>query len=94
MSRLTWPQICGSDEFRGRWVALDRCKYDPRTARPMEGVVVDTDEDLVALCSRMQASDSKHCAILFCEPAGFLDDGPPGSSRRSSPPPTPPRAYH
>ena len=66
-SRLTWPQICRSDEFRGRWVALDRCKYDPRTAQPTEGTVVDADEDLVALCSRMQASDSKHCAILFCE---------------------------
>jgi hypothetical protein len=93
-SRLTWPQICRSDEFRGRWVALDGCKYDPGTAQPAEGFVVDSDEDLVSLCSRMQASDSKHCAILFCEAMGFLDDGPPGSSRRASTPPTPPRAYH
>ncbi len=66
-SRLTWPQICESDEFRGCWVALDGCRYDPRTAQPTEGTVVDADEDLVALCSRMQASDSKYCAILFCE---------------------------
>ena len=92
-SRLTWPEICGSDEFRGRWVALDRCKYDPRTARPMESEVVDTDEDLVALCSRMQASDSKHCAILFCEERDASDDGAPASSRSFHPPP-PPRAYH
>ena len=87
-SRLTWPQICRSDEFRGRWVALDECHYDPRTAQPAEGTVVDADEDLVALCCRMQASDSRHCAILFCDE---LDDALPRSSRPS---PTPPRAYH
>jgi hypothetical protein len=59
----------------------------------MEGVVVDTDEDLVALCSRMQASDSKHCAILFCEERDASDDGAPASARSFHPPP-PPRAYH
>jgi hypothetical protein len=94
-SRLTWPQICGRDEFRGRWVALDRCTYDPRTAQPTEGTVVDADEDLVALCSRMQASDSKYCAILFCDERMIADEGSPASARASSlPPPTPPRAYH
>jgi hypothetical protein len=91
-SRLTWPQICRSDEFRGRWVALDGCTYDPRTAQPAEGTVVDADEDLVALCSRMQQSDNKHCAILFCdERYASRSDAPPASSR---PTPTPPRAYH
>jgi len=94
-SRLTWPQICRSDEFRGRWVALDDCKYDPRTAQPTEGVVVDADEDLVDLCSRMQASDNKHCAILFCDDRILQEETPPPSSPRPSrPPPTPPRAYH
>jgi hypothetical protein len=95
-SRLTWPQICRSDEFRGRWVALDRCKYDPRTAQPTEGTVVDADEDLVALCARMQASDSKHCAILFCDERVMVEDADPASARRPSvaPPPPPPRAYH
>ena len=90
-SRLTWPQICRSDEFRGRWVALDECRYDPRTAQPTEGTVVDADEDLVALCSRMQASDSKHCAILFCDSRAGRDDSAPLSSRAT---PAPPRAYH
>lgn len=91
-SRLTWPQICGSDEYRGRWVALDGCRYDPRTAQPTEGTVVDADEDLVALCSRMQASDSKYCAILFCDERVTAGDVAPLSSNRS---PTPiPRAYH
>jgi hypothetical protein len=90
MSRLTWPQICGSNQFRGRWVALDECRYDPRTAQPTEGTVVDADEDLVTLCSRMQDTDSKHCAILFCDER-VSDEGPPLSSR---PVPNPPRAYH
>ena len=89
-SRLTWPEICGSDQFRGRWVALDECRYDPRTAQPAEGTVVDADEDLVALCSRMQDTDSKHCAILFCEER-VQDERVPVSSR---PTPNPPRAYH
>ena len=91
--RQTWPQICKSLQFRGRWVALDECKYDPRTAQPTEGTVVDADADLVALCSRMQASDNKHCSILFCEDR-LEDDSPPSSTRRSVPPPAPPRAYH
>jgi hypothetical protein len=89
-SRLTWPQICRSDSYRGRWVALDGCHYDPRTAQPTEGTVVDADEDLVALCSRMQDSDSKHCAILYCDERP-VDETPPLSSR---PTPNPPRAYH
>ena len=93
-SRLTWPQICGSEEFQGRWVALDRCKYDPRTAKPTEGTVVDADEDLVALCSRMQASDNKHCAVLFCDEQVSAEEAAPASSRPTGPPPTPPRAYH
>ncbi|HLK39836.1 MAG TPA: hypothetical protein VKU41_23935 [Polyangiaceae bacterium] len=92
-SRLTWPQICRTDEFRGRWVALDDCRYDPRTAQPTEGTVVDADEDLVALCARMQASDSKHCSILFCEDRPG-EELVPTSTRSSVPPPSPPRAYH
>ncbi|HEY8038741.1 MAG TPA: hypothetical protein VIF15_03075 [Polyangiaceae bacterium] len=90
-SRQTWPQICGNDEFKGRWVALDECKYDPRTAQPTEGTVVDADEDLVALCSRMQQTDSKHCAILFCDERPSIEEPPPVSSRAT---PNPPRAYH
>ncbi len=90
-SRLTWPQICRTEAFRGRWVALDDCKYDPRTAQPSEGTVVDADEDLVALCNRMQASDSKHCAILYCDEARAADEPAPITARFA---PAPPRAYH
>ena len=89
-SRLTWPQIKQKSEYRGLWVALDECRYDAKTAEPVEGSVVDADEDLVALCSRMQDSDSKHCAILYCDER-VPDDRPPVSAR---PTPNPPRAYH
>lgn len=80
--RLTWPEIRKSDKYRGVWVALDHCKYDARTAQPLEGDVVDSDEDLVELCNRMQQSDNKHCAILFCEEEDYA--APPASYRSPS----------
>ena len=37
-SRLTVAlNLPRSDEFRGRWVALDECSYDPRTAEACRG---------------------------------------------------------
>jgi len=78
-SRLSWLQIRGSREFAGRWVALDSCRYDEKTARPVEGTVVDSDEDLVALCNRIKEGDNRHCAIVFCDEA---DSEPPPSVRR------------
>lgn len=66
-SRMSWPEIRRCAEYRGRWVALDNCHYDGRTAEPVEGTIIDADEDLVALCSRIRESDNKHCAIVFCE---------------------------
>jgi hypothetical protein len=91
-SRLTWPQIKQSDAYRGLWVALDGCRYDARTAQPVDGVVVDADEDLVALCNRMQAGDSRHCAILFCDDEEALTPPspalPPPRPRISSSPPS------
>jgi hypothetical protein len=89
-SRFTWSQIRQTDEFRGRWVALDNCKYDARTAQPVEGSVVDSDEDLVELCSRIQDGDNRHCAILFCDDAE-LD--PPSARPPSVRPPAAPRPY-
>ena len=59
-------------------MALDQCRYDARTAQPVEGSVVDFDEDLVSLCARIQESGSRHCAILFCDEAELE---PPRSSR-------------
>lgn len=65
-SRMTWDAICRSDEFRGRWVALDEARYDEETGRATEGAVVDVDDDLVELCARIRESERKNCAILFC----------------------------
>ena len=84
--RLTWPQIKQKSEYRGLWVALDECRYDAKTAEPVEGSVVDADEDLVALCSRMQAGDKCHCAILFCD--GDAEALPPAPAKLSSGPPS------
>jgi hypothetical protein len=66
-SRLSWPEIRQSEAYRGRWVALDNCVYDVKTAKPVEGSVVDCDDDLVKLCTRIRSGDNKNCAILFCE---------------------------
>jgi hypothetical protein len=76
-----------SDEYRGRWVALDNCRYDAKTAQPVEGTIIDADEDLVELCTRIRQSENKHCAILFCDD---LEEAPPPSSstRRPSYPPS------
>lgn len=65
-SRMSWEAICRSDEFRGRWVALDEARYDEETGRATEGSVVDVDDDLVELCARIRESERKNCAILFC----------------------------
>lgn len=86
-SRMTWPQIRQSEEFRGRWVALDNCRYDARTAQPVEGTIVDADDDLVELCTRIRQSENKHCAILYCEETPDETPVPP-ASRRGSPAPS------
>ncbi len=66
-ARVAWRELCRSDEYRGCWVALDNVRYDPATAQPVEGEVVDADEDLADLCARMRSTDRTACAILHCE---------------------------
>ena len=65
--RLTWRQICLSADYQGRWVALDNCRYDRSVAAPIEGDVVDADEDLATLCDRIREADRSRCSIVFCE---------------------------
>lgn len=77
-TRLPWPEICRSEQYRGRWVALDNVRYDPATSQPIEGEVVDADEDLGDLCTRMREADRTSCAILHCEE----EAGAPMSVRR------------
>jgi hypothetical protein len=66
-ARMTWPEMCRSEEYRGRWVALDNIRYEPSSTQPQEADVVDSDEDLGELCSRMREADRTACAILFCQ---------------------------
>lgn len=77
---VKWSELCASEEFRGRWVALDGCRYD-ETARPLEGMLVDSDEDLVELCNRIRHKGGRECAILYIEEARRLSTPPPPSVR-------------
>jgi hypothetical protein len=87
--RMTWPEICGSEDLLGRWVALDNVRYAQGTSQPAEADVVDADEDLADLCSRMRESDRTACAILFVE-----EEAISSVSTRRGPSPIPPRAAH
>lgn len=82
---MTWREICRSDAYRGRWVALDKVRYDQIRSQPIEAEVVDADEDLGALCTRIRESDRTACAILFCEDEPF--DRQPAVRRSPAPPP-------
>lgn len=84
---MTWSEVCSSDRFRGRWVALDNVRYASGSTIPVEAEVVDADEDLAELCARMRAADRTACAILFCD-----EPVPPTSVRR--PAGYPRRAVH
>lgn len=64
---MTWEEICQDDALRGRWVAIGDCTYDETTGRATEGLVVDSDDDLAELCSRMRASAFKNCSIVFAD---------------------------
>ena len=77
--RLTWREICLSADYQGRWVALDNCRYERSATAPIEGDVVDADEDLATLCDRIREADRSRCSIVFCEEAE------PASARRAPP---------
>ena len=72
---MTWPELCRSEQFKGLWVALDNCRYDPSTLQPIEGDVVDADEELAELCGRMREAGRSSCSIMFCEDE-VLIEGP------------------
>ncbi len=67
VSRMTWSELSRSETYKGLWVALDNCRYDVATRRPVEGDVVDADPELSELCARMRETGRCSCAILFCE---------------------------
>ena len=88
-TRMTWPELCRSDKFRGLWVAIDNCRYDPSTRQPVEGDVVDSDPQLSELCSRMREAGRSACTILFCDGDVYVEPAAP----RSSPPQSVRRAF-
>lgn len=79
---MTWPELCRSEQFKGLWVALDNCRYDQATLQPVEGDVVDSDEELAELCGRLQEGGKSSCAILYCEDEVLVE------ARRPSTPPS------
>jgi hypothetical protein len=80
-AKMTWSELCRSERFKGMWVALDNCRYDKSTLQPLEGDVVDSDEELAELCGRLREAGQSACAILFCEDEVLVE-----SRRPSSPP--------
>ncbi len=88
-TRMTWPELCRSGQFKGLWVALDKCRYDQETRQPIEGDVVDSDEELSTLCARMREAGHCSCAILYCE-----DDVLVESDRMAPPPRSERQAHH
>lgn len=88
MTRMTWPELCRSDKFRGLWVAIDNCRYDHETRQPVEGDVVDSDPELSELCARMREAGQSACTILFCDGDVYVEPAPeraapPSISRRA-----------
>ena len=64
-SFTSWTEAAKTDELRGHWVALDNCRYDRVSNQPVEGDIVDSDEDLAELCARLQRSSKSKCTILY-----------------------------
>ena len=87
-ARMSWLELVRSGQLKGLWVALDNCRYDQVTHQPIEGDVVDADEELTELCARMREAGRTACAILRCDDAVMVDAAPPPGSvpleRRSS----------
>lgn len=72
-SRPPQSQFRDRHPYRGLWVALENCLYDGETKKPVEGDVVDSDEDFAALHSRMRRSGRCACAIVFCDETVSLE---------------------
>jgi hypothetical protein len=80
---MTWPELCHSEQFKGPWVALDNCRYDSATRQPVEGDVVDADDELSELCARMREKGRSSCAILFCDDEVLVESRRHGSAPTS-----------
>ncbi|MFO0611908.1 MAG: hypothetical protein U0414_04920 [Polyangiaceae bacterium] len=65
--RAFWVDLCATEAFSGRWVAVDAVSYRPHADEPHEVEVVDADDDLTALVSRMRANARTSCSVLQCK---------------------------
>lgn len=65
--RAYWVDLCATEAFSGRWVAVDAVSYRPHAEEPHEVEVVDVDDDLSALVSRMRATARTSCSVLQCK---------------------------
>ena len=70
LPRMTWDEICTHEALRGRWVAMSDCSFDDATGRTTAGLVVDADDDLAELCSRIRDSEWKNCSIVLVDDSG------------------------
>ena|SRR6478609_3250223 len=64
-------------DYRGLWVALTNCTFDPVTKKPVEGDIVDCDRDFSALSGRMRQQGLCSCAIVFCDKNLHFESQPP-----------------
>jgi hypothetical protein len=64
-------------DYRGLWVALTNCTFDPTTKKPVEGDIVDFDRDFSALSGRMRQRGLCSCAIVFCDNNLHFESQPP-----------------
>lgn len=62
-----WVDLCATAAFSGRWVAVDKVSYRPQSEEPHEVEVVDADDDLAALVSRMRKASRTSCSVLQCK---------------------------
>lgn len=83
-TRISWPDARMSGQFKGLWVALDNCRYDQLTRQPIEGDVVDADEDLATLCGRMREAGRTSCSIMFCDDDVIVESRPPSQEASSA----------
>ena len=77
---MRWSQVRPTQQFQGSWVALDNCRHDPVTRQPVEGDVVDSDEDLTDLCRRMREMGRSSCAVLYCSGEVFIENAEPSAA--------------
>ncbi len=52
-------------QFANQWIAIDPSADGTRGPRVDGGVVVDHDEELAELCSRLCDANLRHCTIVF-----------------------------